>query len=218
LVNEFLPKCMWKFWHGIPFGKILGPPLNAANLHPGPRPSPLTASVVNLHPKLDKFPMHFPRENRTSRDTTWRSTFSVHGTSSVQSAFLVHFTSGSGADGLDGLLGLISYMSVCHRKLNLSKTTLNNWNMSVCHRQYAMQTIMYSINLISIPLTNLNSYGCCESTPEKFNTTPVPSDGNTCRTSKLRNSQAPYISPRFILNWVTCCHQIINNFMLPISI
>ena len=38
-----------------------------------------------------------------------------------------------------------------------------------------MQTMIYNINLISIPLTNLNSYGCCESTPEKFNTTPVPS-------------------------------------------
>jgi hypothetical protein len=44
---------------------------------PRSQPSPLTASVVNLHPKLDKFPVHFPRENRASRNTTWRSTFAL---------------------------------------------------------------------------------------------------------------------------------------------
>ena len=33
-----------------------------------------------------------------------------------------------------------------------------------------MQTIIYKTKFISIPLTDLNSYGCCESMPEKFNT------------------------------------------------
>ena len=36
LINDFLPKCMWKFWRGVPFDKILD--LRAVKLRSAYRP------------------------------------------------------------------------------------------------------------------------------------------------------------------------------------